>query len=794
MLKYILLVGCVLLAVACSTPEEKVEEYLSSAASLFREGKLEKSAIEYRNALEINQNLPAAWFGLATIYERKQDWRNAYAVLIKVRELAPDFLDGRVMLAQILLASNQLDQALLDAKDILEMAPEDARSHALMAAVKFRLHTFEGARQDVEKALAIDPANSEAILVHARLLTVDKKYKQAVAVLDKAIKLDPGNVSLYLMKTRAYFETGDKKAIVAVYRSLIQRFPDNVQFKKILARRYIEANEIDDAEKILEKVVASNPDDVAEKMGLVSFKYRYRSIDDAVALLKNYIKTDNKEFRYRFLLGELYEKSKLPEQAKSVYQAIIADDGLQSSGLKARNRIAYLELREGQHEDARQLIEEVIKQDRNNATGLLLQASLYIADQKYDDAVVNIRTVLRDDPDSVKALAFLGQAYSAMASPDLALESYYRAFQLSPATPEVANQLAFVLIRQGKHAQADEVLQQSVSRGNRSMEALKLMVQSKLALGDWDKAEQLARQLQKLKGQEAFSQQMLGLVYQGKDQRDDSIEAFKRAHELSPDAVQPIVALVKSYVMIGKIDEARSFLASVLSVDNDNASAHLLLGQLSLGEKNFTEAEKYFSKVIEVRPDADVGYRSLARLYQFKRDFIRAKRVINQALAIMPDRPIMLMSLASVHESGGEFDDAISVYLELLEKNPDLVIARNNLASLLTDHRSDVESLAKARQISSEFKDSQIPQFRDTYAWASVVSGTNLEEAIRILKGIVRENDQVDVYNYHLGEAYLKNGNRKNALAYLTRAAEQTRPGSNVALRVAQSLERLEQP
>ena len=277
---------------ACTSPDEKVSDYIISADSYFQQNELVKAEIEYKNALQINQNLPDAWYGLAKIHERKQDWRKVYVVLNKVRELAPNHVEGRIMLGQILLASNQIDQALNDAKEILELAPGDARSHALMAAVQFRLENYKGAKLEVARTLKIDAGNNEAILVWARVLIAEKKHEQALGILDKAIKASPDNVSMYLMKIQAYQETNDKQAVEGVYLALVKRFPDNVAFKTALARQYLSDKNIDGAERLLEQIVEANPANVNEKLRLVGFNNQYRSHDDAIALLKSYIDSD----------------------------------------------------------------------------------------------------------------------------------------------------------------------------------------------------------------------------------------------------------------------------------------------------------------------------------------------------------------------------------------------------------------------------------------------------------------------------------------------------------------------
>jgi tetratricopeptide (TPR) repeat protein len=777
---------------ACSSPEEKAAGYIASGNELYQEGDFKKAEIEFKNALQINQNLPDAWYGLARIHEQKRQWKRTYAVLNKLRELAPGHVEGRLMLGQLMLASNQLDQALTDAGEVIELAPDNAGAHALMAAVQFRLENFEGAHEEVDKALALDPANSDALLVRARVFITQERYDEALALLDNSIERDRENVSFYLMQIQVHEKLKNPQAIEEVFLALIGQFPDTPGFKQALARHYLAAQNIDAAEKMLKQIVDSDAADVDARVRFVGFKRQHRSLEEAIALVKSYADDDRDEYRYRFLLGELHEKSGSVDEALEVFENIVTDDGEQPNGLEARNRIAILELRNGNREKTSALINEVLSIDKNNESALLLQSGLQIADGRIDDAIVNARTVLRDNPASVKALALLGNAYFATGSQELAIESFSKAFQLNPGASGVTNQLASNLIRQRNFSQADDVLQKSLGAGNRSVDTLKLFVQVKLALREWDQAEKLARLLQEVEGQEAVSQQLLGAVYQGKGQQEASIEAFKRAHELAPGSAQPVVSVVRAYMGSGLNDEAWKFLNSILAVDDDNATAILLMGELSLAEGNQADAIRYFRTLIEKHPEMEVGYRNLTRVYMQQNDITSAEAVTRQALEAIPERPILSMNLATINEARGDFDQAIEIYRDLLGKDENLLVAKNNLASLLTDHGGDEASLEEARTISAELKDSRVPQFRDTYAWAQVVSGANLEEAIVILEGIVRENEEVDIYRYHLGEAYRRKGDTENAIASLNQVLETADPESDTAKMARQSLQQIQ--
>jgi tetratricopeptide (TPR) repeat protein len=772
----------------CSSPEEKAAAHIANADELFANDQLEKARIEYKNALQLNQNLPDAWYGLAQIHERNQQWTKAYGILTKIRDSNPQHMDGRILLAKILLASKQFDQALEDANDILELAPDDARAHSIMAAVQFRLGNIEAAQQSVEHALVLDPGSQEAILVQASMLISKEKYKESLGILDAALQANPDVVAFYLTKLKIYGELGDQPAVEQTYKTLIQKFPENISFRLALVRLHIRNDNIDQAELLLQQIVEENPDKVEEKVRLVDFKNQYRSIDDSIKLVKAYIEQDQTEHQFKFTLGELFLRNNQPDEAIAIYQGIVTEDGLQPNGLKARIQLALIYLQTGKEAESRSLVDEVLAYDKNNEIALLLRARFNLAEARYDEAITNLRTVLRDNPTSMQALGLIGRAHTEMGATNLANESYAKALRVNPANSLIANSLARNLLKSDNSAQADEILLKSIENGNRSVEALLLLVQVKLNLKQWEQADQLAKILDSIEGEEALTQQVLGLVYQSRELQGESIEAFKRAHELEPDAYEPVMAVVQAYLKNDKVDEARAFLHSVVAQNSNNATAHQLLAQLSLHENDLPTAIGHLEQVINADPKLETPYRSLASIYTRDNKLEEAENILQQGLLEMPGNVVLSVDLGLVFERKKDFEKAIELYEAVLQVNPDIIIARNNLASLLTDQREDQVSHDRARQAAATLRNSKVPQFRDTYAWASVRSGLFLAEAVVILEGIVKENETVGAYHYHLGEAYRKSGTTYKARNSLRKAISLEMPGSPVTINAKKSL------
>ena len=114
-----------------------------------------------------------------------------------------------------------------------------------------------------------------------------------------------------------------------------------------------------------------------------------------------------------------------------------------------------------------------------------------------------------------------------------------------------------------------------------------------------------------------------------------------------------------------------------------------------------------------------------------------------------------------MYELSGRFDDAIKLYEQLLKERPNADVLANNLASLLSDHRTDKASLARAHELAQRFKRSEIPQFKDTLGWASYKVG-KADEAVQLIEDASKKLPDTAVFHYHLGMSYLAM-NKKDA-------------------------------
>ncbi len=161
------------------------------------------------------------------------------------------------------------------------------------------------------------------------------------------------------------------------------------------------------------------------------------------------------------------------------------------------------------------------------------------------------------------------------------------------------------------------------------------------------------------------------------------------------------------------------------------------------------QAEALFRALIAEDPTAPLPARLLYGLLRSDGRAEEATEVLKAALAAQPDAAELRWIEAGELEQAGDIDGAIAVYEAMYAKDSGNVIIANNLASLITTHRDDPDSLARATAIVRRLKDTDVPAFQDTYGWIAHRNG-NHEEALAYLEPAAAGLPNDPVVQFHL--------------------------------------------
>lgn len=766
--------------VACSSPEEKVASFAKKGQSYLQAADLVKARLEFQNALQIAPNNVPSLFGLAEIAERSSDWNRAYGLLSKVVELDPQNLAAQLKLGKLLLAAGQVDKALSVSEAASKIKPDAADVLALRSAVMFKLGDRKAAVDLANQALGHDDKQVDALVVLASDSLLGGEGDGALKYLDRALVNNERDIALQLIKVQALEKMGRLDDAEAIFRKLIGFYPDNKVLRHMLAQFFVMHGKPEKAEATYRDTVKAHPADAEAKFDLVRFLGQTKGQDAAAKELQDLIKAEPKASELKLMLASLRQQQKRRDEARTLWREVMDDAGKDPVGLKAQAALAGDLLASGQKPEANKLIAQVLEADARNEPALLLRAGVALDERRLDDAVGDLRTILRDTPSSAQAHAMLGLALEMQGSRDLAQEEYARGAQEGKFAPIYAMPYAEFLMRAGKPRLVEPALRETLQVAPTYLPAYQLLAQSYLNVGDLVSAQKVADLVAKLDNQQVAANQLQGEVAAARRQFDSSIAAYRKAYQLAPDETQPMVALVGSYLRAGKLKEAQSFLQSVLAASPDNLDARLLQARLLAQSGDVPGARQDYDAVLARQPKNTTAWLGLANLQIVAGQLDEADATMQQAIKQAPEDFSLRLARASLMEQRGKSEEAIKMYEQLLKERPNAQVVINNLASLLAETRTTEADFKRAYELAQGLRASTVPQFKDTVGWASYRVG-RYAEAAGPLRDAAQAMPGLPVTQFHLGMNLLAQGNKEGARKALQQALDLAAKGAPFA-------------
>jgi len=745
---------------ACESPEERATQYLASAEQLFEEGDIIKAEIEVKNALQIWPKNPQGRFLLARIHESRGEFQDMAANLRISVESDPEFAEARVKLATVYVLAGALDLAVEQADQLSGPARDRADAKILFARIAASKGDLEGARVQLEGALEAEPSNMQALGLLASV-SAATDLPGALALIDKGIEGAEDDRPLRLLRIQLLQQSGNRQEEVeAEFRSLMSDYPTEAAYGYQLARFLAAEGRIDEIEPVLNSIIANDKENIEARLALVQFVASSRGPEAAIELLREFSDELPEAYALRLTLARLYQRLGEEEKALAEYETVAEQAGNEDAGLSAMARMAGIKLSKGETEAGEDLLERVLLVDSFNSEALLLRAALNIDREKFRPAVSDLRSILRNDPENLQAQLLLARAHTAAGDQVLAEDAYRRALSIDPGNVLATQELARILVTREKISEAEDILRNRLQRYPDDIRTSRLLISVLLTQKMVDDAEKEARRVVALPGQEGAGYFLLGGIYQSQESYEKAAAAFRDSLEYAPTAREPLQGLVASLVKLDRYDEAVSTLQTIQDEYPDNLYAQTLLGQLLAGRGDATAAEEIFESTLLENKSWLPAYTALAGLQGG--DLSAQIDIYKRGLAAVPNSQELVLLLGTAYERNGQIDDAIESYEEALRANPDLPAVANNLAALLADYRSDSSSLERALELASQFSKSENPAFVDTLGWVYYRLG-NYEEAIPLLEKAVGAAGQAAVLRYHLGMAYLANGNKEKA-------------------------------
>jgi pentatricopeptide repeat protein len=758
----------IVLVAGCGSPEQTAQGYYESGMALIAKKDDLGARLELLKAVKYKSDKVEAWKALAGIDERTKA-QSLFLDLRRIVELDPNDLDARLKLARIMAGGGAAEAALKVVDAANEGDKPSAALHALRAIILFRTNDSAGAIREAQRAFEIDPSNVDAVSLLASKKLSDGDPDGALKLLD-TLTVDPKDeIRISLQKMQIYARKGNLPQVESLLRKVISLNPDEPAYRAQLIQLLVSQRRFDEAEKEFRARIAANPADSKTGLDLVRFLNLVKGADAARTELESRIKAGGDVFDYQIALAELnFAQNKIGDATQAL-QSLANTADTPDRKLAAQVKLAEMYVGNANNAAAEPLISEILAKDRRNAGALRLRAAINIDKGQFDSAISDLREALNDQPKSPELLLLLAVAYERGGKNELADRQYADALKSSGGNPDVALRYVAFLQRRGDAPHAEDVLTEVASRNPNNLRILSSLGQIRLSRQNWTGALAVADAIARVSDGRTLADQIRASALAGQNKIDESIVALEDAHQATPDAVEPIVALVSAYVKQGKADKAIALLQEMNKKFPANAQILVLIGQTRIAQNKDGEAVQSFKQAIALQPKDPTGYSSLSGLYIRQKDFDAAGNVLQDALKELPGNLNFRLLSAGLQILKGNYDGAIAQYNAILKDQPNLPVAVNNLVSLLLDYRSDKESLDRASSLAEVLKNSNVPQFEDTFGWAQYRRG-EYQNSISTLEGAAAKLPGLAAIHYHLGMGYAATGQSEKAAEQLKTA------------------------
>lgn len=368
----------------------------------------------------------------------------AYSLLQRARELNSDDKDIGVELSLYLLRLSQTDSTLIEEsmallRDYNEANPSDLYYGGRYAMINEQLLNRDEAIRTWERLHTYYPEHLEITYRYANALGQggsDADRAKAIAVYDSVEVAEGKSIPISTKKIQLYFARQDTASILSEVDRLRESSPKNVDFQVFSGDIYAMFGQNDKAKAFYDKACEIDP---SSGLAYYSRAQFYNSMGDSAAfnrevfqaLQQKSLDVETKLAILRSYIQEMYNDSTQLPRVGKLFDVLIDQHPHEHDIHALYSR--YLIVTKDYAKAAEQT-ERALDLDPADEEGWEMLTSLYLQENKLDEAKAAIKRSFRYYPENGRQYLVLGSIYDQQGEREKAPKEYERALELIDST------------------------------------------------------------------------------------------------------------------------------------------------------------------------------------------------------------------------------------------------------------------------------------------------------------------------------------------------------------------------
>lgn len=255
---------------------------------------------------------------------------------------------------------------------------------------------------------------------------------------------------------------------------------------------------------------------------------------------------------------------------------------------------------------------------------------------------------------------------------------------------------------------------------------------------------------------------LLGVAYERQGKLDEALACYKMAVRFNPSSAGPVLAAVETYIAMGQLDQAETFMNDHLNQADQSAGVHELRGRLAMMKGQPRQAAGYFGQAWSLNRKCDAYLRMMAEAHLAAGEPVEAVKALDK----LTSDPEYTESF-SVRMLQGDAACCLGQYARAVEHyRGALALQDNSAAAWVALARA---KLSAGRAESAIRAAEEARKIDRTNLDAALVLGYALlknrqpEDALRVLHAAQKAHPKAPMLHALLGKAYSQAGDADRA-------------------------------
>lgn len=517
---------------------------------------------------------------------------------------------------------------------------------------------------------------------------------------------------------------------VEIEKKLVGEDPGDLMARYILAIAYVSLDREKEAAEQAEKVRKADPAFGGEVYGAMGRYYiTKRRFHKALNYLQRSLELKEEPAVIRHI-ATIYLGQGLLGNAKTYLEKLLSTE-------PDYLNLSRIYLAEADFRNAERYAKEALKAD-NRATGAyLVLGTSHLLTGRIDEAYADFLILRQTDPEFFLTSYFIGLIKTLRKDYDGALENFQVLIDNAPGIKEGYLNAAAAMHLKGELSTARKLAEKAVEQDPLDPAARLALGGVLSSAGDFKAAK-----AEYVKSAEIFP--------------DFALKSFDpEKHFTGASAPQLTLAVLLNRA--GLYEETAALVSSSGSKNPFLRSAYAKALD-KLGRKK--AAEKEYRAVLSAYPGLSTAHVGLGELYEGQKEFLKAAEAYRTAAERTP-RTNYRLKLADLYVSSGKLAMAAQEYRRAIEESPESVAAYNRLARLLLERKKDtagaLEYALKGSSVNPEDND-----MKDTLGTVYLFLG-QYEKALAAFSAVASGGGTNPASYYRLGLVYRKLGKSQEA-------------------------------